>query len=190
MALLASGIAQISRYYDLPNSIVAGISSAKVPDAQYGWEKGYLTALVSQSGANMVPMAMGGIADNVGFSSEALVIDDSMLTGVLRCLKGIDVSDQSLGLESIRRAITGSGHFLGDEMTLSNMKTEFVYPEFADRLSIDAWLEAGSPDIRDKARAKVSRILSEHYPEHIGAENDHRIREKYEIQLPRSVMRP
>lgn len=188
MALLASGIAQLSRYYDLPNSIVAGISSAKIPDAQYGWEKGYLTALGSQAGANMVPMAMGGTADNIGFSQEALVIDDSMLSGVLRCLKGIEVSDQSLGLESIRRTVGGSGHFLGDEMTLSNMKTEFVYPEFADRLSIDAWLEAGSPDIRDKARDKVCRILAEHYPNHISPEDDSRIRERFDIMLPREAM--
>ena len=188
MALLASGIAQISRYYDLPNSMVAGISSAKVPDAQYGWEKGYLTALVSQSGVNMVPMAMGGIADNVGFSPEALVIDESMLSGVLRCLKGIEVSDQSLGLDAMRRTVYGAGHFLGDEMTLSNMTTEFIYPEFADRLSIDAWLEAGSPDIRDKARSKVGQILATHYPDHLSDTDDERIRARFEIKLPRELM--
>jgi trimethylamine--corrinoid protein Co-methyltransferase len=190
MGLLASGCAQLSRFYDFASSIVAGMSSAKIPDVQYGWEKGYLTALASQAGANMVTMAMGGLADNIAYSPEALVIDESLISGVLRCLKGIEVNEKTLGLESIMRSISGSGHFLDDEMTLGNMKSEFIYPEFADRLSIDPWIEEGRPDLRDKARLKVQSILSSHYPDHIGSENDARIRQALNIQLPKELMHP
>ncbi len=190
MGLLASGCAQISRYYDLPSSIVAGMTSAKEPDAQAGWERGYLTALASQAGANMLTMTMGGLADNMAYSPEALLIDESMLSGVLRCLKGIEVNDQTLGIESIRHAVNGSGHFLDDEMTLEKMKSEFVYPEFADRQSVDSWLDAGSPDIRDRAQKKARRLLKEHYPMPVSPELDALIRDALPIALPREAMEP
>ena len=154
------------------------------------FEKFPNTPVGESSGANMVTMTMGGLADNIAYSPEALVIDESLISGVLRCLKGIEVNEKTLGLESIMRSISGSGHFLDDEMTLGNMKSEFVYPEFADRLSIDPWVEEGRPDLRDKARLKVQSILSSHYPDHIGSENDARIRPALNIQLPKEVMHP
>lgn len=185
MALLNAAQAQLTRFYDLPSSVVAGMTSAKLPDIQSGWEKGYLTALVGQSGANMITMAMGGLADNIAYSAEALVIDESLLSGVLRCVSGIEVTEETLALASIRNAISGDKHFLNDAMTLERMKTEFVYPEFADRQSIDAWNEAGATDIREVAREKVRRLLAEHWPDHIAPADDARIRDAFPIRLPR-----
>ena len=138
----------------------------------------------------MLTMTMGGLADNMAYSPEALLIDESMLSGVLRCLKGIEVNDQTLGIESIRHAVNGSGHFLDDEMTLEKMKSEFVYPEFADRQSVDSWLDAGSPDVRDRAQKKARRLLKEHYPMPVSPELDALIRDALPIALPREAMEP
>ena len=69
------------------------------------------------------------------------------------------------------------------------MQSEFVYPRLADRQSIDAWLENGSPDIRSRAREIAREILARHYPTHIDADDDARIRSRFSIVLPREAMR-
>jgi trimethylamine--corrinoid protein Co-methyltransferase len=69
------------------------------------------------------------------------------------------------------------------------MKTDYVYPEIADRRSISEWQEAGGHDARDVARDRVRRILADHYPRHIGDETDAAIRSSYNIILPRERMR-
>ena len=142
------------------------------------------------AGSLRIMMTMGGLADNVGYSPEALVIDESMLSGVLRSVRGIEVDDRTLAMESIERAIHGDGHFLGDGLTLEMMQSEFVYPKLADRQSIDAWLESGSPDIRNRAREIAREILARHYPTHIDAADDARIRARFPIVLPPEAMRP
>ena len=190
MALLMSGAAQLGKFYDLPTTVAAGMTSSKVPDAQSGWEKGYLSTLSGLAGANMIMMTMGGLADNVVYSPEALVLDEAMLSGVLRSVRGIEVSEQTIALDSIERAIHGSGHFLDDSLTLDLMETEFVYPSLADRQSVDAWQETGSQDIQARAREVMRRILNEHFPQHISETNDARIRDHLDILLPREQMQP
>ena len=63
------------------------------------------------------------------------------------------------------------------------MKTDYVYPEIACRRSANEWQLAGARDAREVARDRVRSILSEHYPRHIGAEIDARIRANYNIIL-------
>ena len=188
MALLMSASAQLGRYYDLPTTVASGMTSAKVPDAQSGWEKGYLVTTAALSGANMVMMTMGGLADNVAYSPEALIIDESMLSGVLRTVRGIEVDDKTLAIDSIEHAINGAGHFLSDDLTLEMMESEFVYPQLADRLSIDEWKEQGANDVRERARANMFAILDEHYPQHLSPQDDARIRQRFDIKLDRAVM--
>ena len=101
MGLLMAASAQLGRHYDLPTTVASGMTRAKVPDAQSGWEKGNLCTMAGLAGANMVMMTMGGLADNVACSPEALVIDESMLSGVLRSVRGIEVDDKTLALDSI-----------------------------------------------------------------------------------------
>ena len=84
----------------------------------------------------------------------------------------------------------GSGHVLGSEQTLAIMETEYLYPDLSDRSPPDVWQEAGSPDIRDRARAQVRQILSSHFPSYIDPEADARIRERFPIVLPPEDMDP
>ena len=190
MGLLMAASAQIGRFYDLPTTVASGMTSAKQPDAQSGWEKGYLSTTAGLAGANMVMMTMGGLADNVAYSPEALVIDESMLSGVLRSVRGIEVNDKTLALDSIEKVIDGAGHFLSDDLTLEMMESEFVYPHLADRSSIDEWQESGRNDVRQRARKTLFDVLEQHYPSHISTGNDARIRERFDIKLEREVMMP
>ena len=124
----------------------------------------------------------------MGISAESLVIDNDMLGNVLRILRGIEVTDETLSYDVIGDVIRGEGHYLGHAHTMKLMSTEFYYPEFADRDSIKDWAEKGQPNIRDEARARAHSIIDGHFPTHIPQEVDEAIRARFDIRLPRDMM--
>jgi len=190
-AVLMAACAQMAHFYDLPGGIAAGMTDSKVPDAQSGYEKGYTVALAAQAGGNMIYESAGMHASLLGFCLESLVIDNDMLGGVLRTVRGIEVNDESLSVETIRDVCTqGPGHFLGHEQTLDLMQKDYVYPTVGDRTSPKEWVEQGSTNVVDKARKVTRHILDTHFPGHIAPAIDARIREKFPVLLPRKAMRP
>jgi trimethylamine--corrinoid protein Co-methyltransferase len=114
-----------------------------------------------------------------------------MLGAILRTVRGIEVSEDSVSVDAIRDVCTtGPGHFLGHEQTLQLMQTEYLYPEVADRSSPKEWAERGSQDVLDRAKARTHAILSEHYPVYIDPAVDREIRARFPIRLPLANMRP
>ncbi len=190
MGLLAACAAQLGRHYDLPTAVLAGISSSKLPDAQSGWEKGYLTTLPALAGANMILQTSGILADIIASSLESFAIDADMLGGVLRGVRGVEVDDDSLSVGVMEEVVAGPGHYLGHEQTIRLMESEYVYPTLGDRRTIQDWEEGGAQDIRARARAALSRVLSTHYPQHVEPADDARIRERFAIGLAPEDMRP
>jgi trimethylamine--corrinoid protein Co-methyltransferase len=127
----------------------------------------------------------------LGCCLESFVIDNDMLGAILRTVRGIEVSEDSLSVDAIRAVCTeGPGHFLGHGQTLQLMQTEYLYPEVADRSSPKEWAERGAPDLLDRARARMRAILAEHYPVYIQPAADREIRARFPIRLPREDMRP
>jgi trimethylamine--corrinoid protein Co-methyltransferase len=187
-AVLAAAAGQIGLFYGLPTSVGAGMSDAKWPDAQMGFEKGVTVTAAALAGAD-VSEVCGMMASLMGCSFEAMVIDNDMLGTIQRLLKGVEVSDETLSFEVIKEVVRGPGHYLGHPQTLSLMESEYLYPELADRTSRDEWQDAGSADILEAARARVREILSTHYPTYIDPATDAKIRERFEIHLPEAAMR-
>jgi len=188
-ALLSAACAQMANFCDLPNSVPAGMTDSKLPDAQAGWEKGYTVALAAHAGASMIHECAGMLGSLMGTSLEGCGVDYDMLGASLRTGGGIEVSEDTLNYDVIRDVVLGEGHYLGHAQTLARMKTDYLYPEIADRSSINEWELAGCSGMRDAARQRVREILSEHYPDHISADVDAWIREKYNIILPAVRMR-
>jgi trimethylamine---corrinoid protein Co-methyltransferase len=159
-ALLSAGCAQMHRFYGLPGGAAAGIADAKLPDMQAGWEQAISNTMAGLSGLNMVYEAVGMHASLLGFCMESLVLGDDLLGQVLRCVRGIDVTEDSVSIEAMRQVcLEGPGHYLGHPQTLSLMQTEYVYPAVADRTSPKEWVEIGKPDLVQKAIARKNRIL-------------------------------
>ncbi|MEE8226515.1 MAG: trimethylamine methyltransferase family protein, partial [Kiloniellales bacterium] len=188
-AILSAACAQMAHFYDLTGGVPAGMSDSKLPDAQSGYEKGYTNALAGVAGANMIYESAGMHASLLGCCLESYVIDNDILGGCLRTVRGIEVTEDSLSLEAIRNVcLEGPGHFLGHDQTLSLMLTEYVYPVVGDRSSPKEWAEQGSTDIVQRAQTVTRQILDRHYPDHIGKALDDQIREKFPVKLPRSCM--
>jgi trimethylamine--corrinoid protein Co-methyltransferase len=189
-ALLQAASAQIARFYGLPSSISAGMTDAKRPDGQAGFEKGITVALAATAGGNLISEVAGMVGSLMGASFETMVIDNEMLGNIQRTLKGIEVTDESLSYEVIKEVISGPGHYLGHPQTLELMDREYLYPGIADRSSLSAWEEDGSPGILDKARKEAKRLLSTHYPQSIDPAADEAIRARFPIRLAQADMRP
>ena len=190
-ALLMAACAQMAHFYDLPGAVAAGMTDSKVPDAQSGYEKGYTEALSGLAGGNLIYESAGMHASLLGVCYESFVIDNDIIGSVLRTVRGIEVTEDSLSVEAIRETcIGGPGHFLGHGQTLELMERDYVYPEVGDRASPKEWVEQGSTDILQRARVRVREILAEHYPSYIDPAVDARIRETFDVRLPKEAMQP
>jgi trimethylamine---corrinoid protein Co-methyltransferase len=188
-ALLSAACAQMAGFYDLPNSVPAGMTDSKLPDFQAGGEKGYTVSLAALAGATMIHECAGMHGSLMGTSLESYVLDNDLVGAILRTVRGVEVSEDSLSYEVIRSTVMGEGHYLGHPQTFARMKTDYLYPEIADRKSISVWEEAGGRDARDVARDTVRKVLASHYPDHIPASVDATLRAQYNIILPEARMR-
>ena len=184
-ALLTAGCAQMHRFYNLPGGAAAGIADAKLPDMQAGWEQATSNVMAGLSGLNMVYEAAGMHASLLGFCLESLVLGDDLLGQAMRCVRGIEVTEDTVSVDVIRQTCMGGpGHYLGSDQTLSVMQTEYIYPELGDRTSPKESDELGKPDLIQKAIARKEAILSEASSARFAPEVDRAIREAFKIHLP------
>ena len=184
-ALLTAGCAQMHRYYDLPGGAAAGIADAKLPDMQAGWEQATSNVMAGLAGLNMVYEAAGMHASLLGFCLESLILGDDLLGQALRCVRGIEVTEDTVSLEVIRATcLEGPGHYLGSDQTLSLMQTEYIYPTLADRSSPKEWLELDRPDLLSRATARKREILATRAAARFAPSVDQAIRDRFAIHLP------
>jgi trimethylamine--corrinoid protein Co-methyltransferase len=189
-AIISAAAAQMTNFYGLVSSVGAGMTDAKIPDNQAGYEKALAVALAALAGCNNVSESAGMMGSLMGLSFESLVIDNDMLGAIMRTVRGIEVNDETLSYHEIESAVHGEGHYLRQEQTLRLMRSEYEYPQLADRLTPNVWEEAGSLDIRAQAEIRVREILSTHYPGYIAPDVDARIREKFKIEIAPETMQP
>ena len=190
-AMMTAACAQMAQFYDLPGGSPAGMTDSKLPDIQSGYEKGITNVMAGLSGLNLVYESAGMHASLLGFCLESLIIDNDMLGHCLRCVRGIEVTDEALSVDTIADVcLKGPGHYLGNEQTLRLMQTEYFYPAVGDRFSPKEWNEKGRPDIVQRAINEKKRILAERFPRHIPKLLDDKLRARFGdlIQLPRSSM--
>lgn len=189
-ALLTAACAQMARFYDLPGGSAAGMADSKLPDIQSGFEKGITDALAGLSGLNLVYESAGMHASLLGFCLESLIIDNDMLGMCLRCVRGIEVTEAALSVETIADVcLNGPGHYLGHAQTLALMQTEYFYPAVGDRFSPKEWNERGRPDILGRAVAEKRRLLGTYFPRHVPKAVDDGLRARHAaIRLPRKSM--
>ncbi|MFZ2099162.1 MAG: trimethylamine methyltransferase family protein, partial [Oricola sp.] len=128
--------------------------------------------------------AVGMHASLLGFCMESLVLGDDMLGQVLRCVRGIDVTEDSVSLDAMREVcLTGPGHYLGHSQTLGLMQTEYIYPAVADRTSPKEWNEIGRPDLIKKAIERKNEILARSAAPLIDPAVDAAIRKAFRIHV-------
>ncbi len=184
-ALLSSGCAQMHKFYGLPGGAAGGASDSKMPDMQAGWEQMCSNVMTGLSGLNMVYEAAGMHASLLGFCHESLVLGDDVIGQALRCVRGIEVNDETLALDQMADVcINGPGHYLGTSQTLSRMEADNVYPTLGDRTSPKEWAELDKPNLIEKAVKRKEEILEAGSKAKFDPALDAALRKMLKIHLP------
>jgi trimethylamine--corrinoid protein Co-methyltransferase len=152
---------------------------------QAGYEQMCSNVLAGLSGLNMVYEAAGMHASLLGFCHESLIVGDDIIGQALRCVRGIEVDEDTVAIEAMREVcLGGPGHYLGTNQTLSRMQTDYVYPALGDRTSPKEWDENAKPDLLHKATARKETILADRSAARFGPDIDRAIRARFPIHLP------
>jgi trimethylamine--corrinoid protein Co-methyltransferase len=156
--LLNTASVTLAHRYNLPIYATAGMTDAKLTDIQAGFEKGVSNLMLGMAGADYIHLAAGLIDAGNAIAYEQYVIDNELLGMIERILRGITVTDDTLGLDSIARVGPG-GNYVMDDHTVRHMFDEFFYPTLAVRDQYDRWVERGRPTPLTRARDLVDQYL-------------------------------
>ncbi len=161
-ALMSVGMTQLGKFYGLPVYINVGLTDSKAVDAQAGLEAGITLACGAIAGADVFGhLGISGV--DQGTSLPMLIMQHEIIGYVERMLRGIEVSDDKLGIETIQRG-KQQGSFLAEEHTVRHFRRELWFPQLLDRRFWDTWAEDGKRDMAARCRAMKDRLLREHVP--------------------------
>lgn len=186
-ALMNAAAAQLAHFYDMPVYNSSSLTDSKLPDVQTGYEKGISAATAALAGTNYIHHSAGFLESMMCVAYEQYVIDDEINGSVMRMVRGIEVTDETLSIDEIDRVCRGEGHYLGSAVTLELMNTEYYYPHTGDRQRRADWERDGALDMRERARAKAKYLMEHHEPQRIDPAVDAAIRAKFDIRLPEEL---
>lgn len=164
--LISAASAQMARYYGLPCRTVGATTESKLEDVQAGVER--MMTLLPAVLAGVDFITCGGTLDSTMTESDALLmLDDELCGAVLRGARGIEVNDDTLAMDVIRR-VNFTGHYLAEEHTVSHYRKEHFIPKLLPREPYETWVKAGSRSALDVARERARQILARHQPRVLG----------------------
>lgn len=152
---------QLAReYYGIPCG--NGFTSAsKIPDSQAAYEVTLTALSMMASGADIVS-GPGGLENYNVFSYEQFLIDYEVCMLIFNMLKGFDIDEDSLALDTISRKID-SGIFLGDKHTLKHIRSLWT-PLISDLNPYETWIRRNIGNTTQRAGSKAREILKVHKP--------------------------
>ena len=74
-------------------------------------------------------------------------------------LAGLEISDETLALDSIAEVGPG-GHHFGTEHTMARYRDAFYMPIISDRQNYEAWQENGALDAAQRAHGLAKQLLA------------------------------
>jgi trimethylamine--corrinoid protein Co-methyltransferase len=158
MGMMNASAVQLAKLYNLPIYTSGGVTEAKRPDIQAGFEKGVSNLAVAMTGADCIRLAAGMLDSGNSISYEQFVIDNEIIGMIYRVLAGIQVNEETLGFDVIEKVGPG-GNYVMEDHTVDHMMDEFFYPNLSVRCNFDIWEERGRPDMLSRANNLAQEIL-------------------------------
>lgn len=155
----------LADFYDIPLSMGSFATGAKEPNWQAGIENSLSTLMASLTMSDML-VGVGLLNGSLIWSFEQMIMDCEIFDIIHKMMQGIVVSEETLGLDTIRKVGPG-GHYLTQEHTHDHMKKLWV-SKLMDRRPYSQWLDK-KDDARDWARERALHILKTHVPESLPA---------------------
>jgi trimethylamine--corrinoid protein Co-methyltransferase len=160
IGLLGVAVAQLARRCGLPCVVSTG-TDAHAPGDQSVMERLMTLLLPALAGVDLVNLTT--LSTKMSFSLEQVLLDETVLSLVERCLQGVAVDETTLALNLIQ-AVGPGGTYITASHTLDHFRDELLIPDLVSRDSRVAWEAAGAPDMRARARERLQQILDGHQP--------------------------
>ena len=158
--LLNAAIARMAQYYQLPCLVGGGLSDAKEPDAQSGYEFATNALTSALAGANIV-YGSGGLDLGMTFDYAKLLMDHECMGNIRRIINGMSLTVEDLALDVIKEVGPG-GTYLTHAHTFKHARIHSQARLF-DRSARVSWDAMGDDKfILARAYKKAVDILKNH----------------------------
>jgi trimethylamine--corrinoid protein Co-methyltransferase len=162
--LMAGALAQMLRYYGVPQGVHGSTTRTNVLDAQAGYETGMLNLFSALSGSDVVIECTSASLENTAASvPEQAIVNNEICSFINRILRGIEVTPETLAVD-VMREIGPGGEYLTHEHTMNNFKSELWEAKLGNRATREQWEKQGALDIQARAREQYKKILATHQP--------------------------
>lgn len=176
--MLSMASALMARYYKVPYGGCIGMTNAKTPDIQAGYENAMLMTGGMLAGMDIYPTALMAGLDE--FDYGMMMIDNEVNMMLKRLKRGMEYSDQEVAdAKKCIAEIGPGGSFLERPETVSRVRTLPFYPEISDRSSRVIWEANGAQNAYEKALQRGKELLSGDIPSLISPEKDDEIIAKF-----------
>ena len=152
------GIQLAREMYNIPNRCMAGLTDAKVPDCQAGYETMQTYMMLAMAGVNMVNECYGVLDAIMTVSYEKFILDDEIMARAACAVKGIDTFEADFSKTSINEVGHG-GSFLMHPSTMAHCR-KFWTPDISTSDSYETWEQNGSLDVARAANTRFKDILA------------------------------
>ncbi len=181
--IMQAAVHQLSQRIDVPNYASSGLSDAKIPDIQAGWEKAFTTGLAVMGGNNYIHHAAGMLESMQCVAYELYVIDNEIIGQACKILEGIGTGEDHLAFEAIREVGPG-GNYLMSPHTLQHLRNEYFQGTgISDKSGREEWIRQGSLTARDRAKTIARAILDKSLEPKIQPDVEKQIRRDFNIML-------
>ena len=170
--LLRSCQGHMADFYGVPAWYGAGATTAKEPGIQSAYENAIAMFMAYANGAD-VTFGTGLLDGSRILCLENMVVDNEILGMVKRILRGVDVSDETLAVDLIKK-MGFNGNYLFDGHTRKHVR-ELWTATLGETGTYEAWKNAGARSATEKAQDKVREILAAEpvpFPGDLAAEFD------------------
>ena len=157
LAIYLSG--QMARYYNVPFRSSGAYSSAKIPDAQAGYESVMAMYSGLQARPNFVLHAAGWLENGLVAGYEKFMLDCEMLGMYHTAMNGVDWSENGWAMDAILNEVPPGGHHLGTQHTMRNFRDAFYRAKLFDYDSSEQWVLNGSLTTYERAHHGYKALL-------------------------------
>ena len=166
--LLRSVQGHMADFYGMPAWFGAGATTAKEPGIQSAYENALAMFMAYANGAD-VTFGTGLLDGSRILCLENMVVDDEIIGMVKRILTGIEVSDETLAVDLIKK-MGFNGNYLFDNHTRRHVR-ELWQAKLGETGTYESWKNAGGLSVTQKAQDRVHEILAaepDPFPEDLG----------------------
>ncbi|WP_372887403.1 trimethylamine methyltransferase family protein [Shimia sp.] len=167
---------QLARRLEMPLRCAGNFSTSKRPDGQAMQQAMMSMMSAVQGGANYILHSAGFVDGLLSMSYEKFVMDTDMCGALHAYLKGLEVTEDTLGFEALAQNGPGE-HMFGTDHTLRHYETAYWDSGLNDDLPFETWEEQGSIDAAQRANQRWKDTLAAYEAPHLDEATDEALKD-------------